>query len=123
LNSKEYFDTVSKELDNLSDNEFMNLLKESGLDRCPYEDEIINSRDLTDEEEYAYKIGLESISTPTGLNYSEECENKMGYKEVSIKDWIKEECDKNPEFEKELERAKRNWNKKVAKKNKKKEKK
>lgn len=37
MNVNEYFKRVSEKLDNLTDEEFLNLLVESGLEECPFE--------------------------------------------------------------------------------------
>ena len=37
--NKEYFDGFGRYIDDLTDEEFMELLEESGLNECPMEDE------------------------------------------------------------------------------------
>lgn len=40
MNTDEYFERVTNKVNNMSDEEFLNLLKESGLDDCPLRDDI-----------------------------------------------------------------------------------
>lgn len=38
MNTKDYFDKVNEYIDKLTDEEFMQLLKDAGIEKCPYED-------------------------------------------------------------------------------------
>ncbi|MEJ6952081.1 hypothetical protein [Natronospora cellulosivora (SeqCode)] len=40
MNVKNYFKRVSEKIDNMSDEEFLELLKEAGIDDCPLADEF-----------------------------------------------------------------------------------
>jgi hypothetical protein len=40
MDSKRYFEEVSQKINNMSDEEFDQLLLESGLEKCPYEEDL-----------------------------------------------------------------------------------
>lgn len=70
---KSYFDEVLEKLDSLTSEEFMLLLKESGLENCPFEFEK--------EYSYLYETNKKSIILPSvSLKYSAQ----EGYDEYTV---------------------------------------
>lgn len=56
MNAIEYLEKVSAKIDNLSDEEFLNLLKKSGIDDCPYEVEFSFQAPLGKKLKYSMRV-------------------------------------------------------------------
>ena len=70
MNSKDYFKKVNDFIDNLSDEEFDKLLKESGLEKCPYEEK---GTVILDNKIVEYKI-IDNRNCPCGNCITKECQ-------------------------------------------------
>jgi len=62
MDTKEYFNRASEKLENMSDEEFLGLLKKSGIDDCPLRDDVKGEYQLSSENKnknsykYSYKM-------------------------------------------------------------------
>ena len=60
MDTSKYFEEVNRFIDNLSDEEFDDLLKESGIDNCPYEDYRKEFKTIIKDDAKRRKIKEES---------------------------------------------------------------